>query len=274
MDFDVKASHILKISALTLSCATLIGCGTIQKPTSSYSLQRFATPEIASEAWRGSAHVGYAQMHKVVLPDSANSKPNFDCKGTPLCVEKDPYFLSGGLSVMPGLAFDYNSQLNRISTTWQFDGEYQNNAKAGNISQALVLGYSSHSESDSTDVNIQLELPGDFQLQSWDQTTKTIDIGWVGGYRIDDKWLVYGGPFVAFHDVDNSVSINRKSNTGLTKIDNQYNFSGRQLGANIALKYQVFYWLDLNLEFVSAQYRMNNYSTNDSQLNFMLGSRF
>jgi len=260
----------IKFTVFTLSSLLLTGCGTIQKPTSSYSLQRFASPEVAAEKWRPSAHVGSAKMHKVVLPESANSKPSFDCNASILCVEEDPYFFLGSLSVLPGLEFSFNSQLNRISATWQFYGDYHGNAKAGNISQALVMGVSGHSDSDKDISYFDIEVPNNFTKQSWDQTTKTLDIGWVGGYRIDDKWLVYGGPFVTYHKIDNTVEIK----TDISKIQNQYNFKGRQVGANIALQYAAFSWLDVNLEFVSARYRMNDGSINDSQVNFMLGSRF
>lgn len=270
MDVNVTNKNSLKIGAIAFSCLILVGCGTIQKPTSSYSLQRFATPEIASEALSGSAYIGYAQMHKVVLPDSANGKPSFDCNPTILCVEEDPYFVQGSLAVMPGLEFSFNSQLNRIGATWQFYGDYRGNAKTGNISQALVFGVSSHSESDTDVGNFEIEVPSEFTKQSWDQTTKTIDIGWVGGYRIDEQWLVYGGPFITYHDIDNTVEIK----TDLSKIQNRYDFKGRQVGANIAMQYTGFSWLDINLELVSARYSMNNGSINDSQINMMLGTRF
>ena len=59
-------------------------------------------------------------MHKVVLPDSANGKPSFDCNPTILCVEEDPYFVQGSLAVMPGLEFSFNSQLNRSGQLGNF----------------------------------------------------------------------------------------------------------------------------------------------------------
>lgn len=257
---------------LFLACASLLlfGCGTIQKPTSSYSLQRFATPEVAEEGWKPSLQIGFAEMHKVVLPDSANAKPSYDCNSAILCVENDPYFFQGNLSVISGLEFAFNSQLNRVSATWQFFGDFHEHAEAGNISQALVLGVSRHSESDTYVGNFDIEIPNGFTQHSWDQTTTSIDFGWVAGYRINENWLLYGGPFITLHDIDNSVT----AQTDLDKIQQHFNFKGRQLGTNIALKYKAFSWLDVDLEFVSAKYELNDGSTNNNQFNLMFGTRF
>jgi len=269
MDVIVMKTYLLNIAVLVTCPIILAGCNTFQKPSSSYSLQRFAVPEVASEAWKLSAHAGYAKIHKVVLPTTEAGMPNFDCKTNNSCVEDDHLFVAGDVSVAEGLAFTFNSQLNRISTTWQFYGENQGKAQAGNISQALVLGYSRHSDNSSTigDIN-------NFNPAEWSQKTQTVDLGWVGGYRIDEQWLIYGGPFVSIHDIDNTVDTTTRTANEVIKTYNQFNFSGRQQGANIAVQYQTFSWLEVQLEWVFARYQMNNASVNDSQLNLMVGTRF
>jgi len=265
-----------KFTGLIATTLFLLGCETLQKPTSSYSLQRLTAPEVAAQPWRASAHIGHAEMHKVVLPDSATSRPNFNCQDTPLCVVEGASFFSGNLTVLPGFAFAYNSQLNRVSATWQFAGDYADHAKPGNFSQALVLGASKHSDSDSAVELPSTQFTGRTAAGSWDQTTQAMDFGWIGGYRIHPDWLIYGGPFVTFHDIDNRVSTETRAE--VVNITNQFNFSARQLGANLAVQYQAFTLFDipieLHLEFVAARYRMNNGSIQDSQLNFMVGSRF
>ena len=144
-------------------------------------------------------------------------------------------------------------------------------AKAGNFSQALVLGYGLHKDHGAfgdaavvVDANTSL---------SWDQSTKSLDIGWVAGYRLNDDWLLYGGPFVVKHDIDMSSRF-RQPGDDYDTINPKRNFNGKQLGANIAAQYEFFHHMSLNLELISAKYRMDGVTQSDTQLNLMLGVRF
>lgn len=259
------------ISVVATLVSTLTGCTTYKNPSSSYGLQRFAVPEVAAESWQAEVNVGAATMHKVLLPPQNNQKPVFTCNKSTKCKTEEPVFVLAGLSVTPGLAFFYNARHNRVSATWQYGGDYAGQATTGNFSQALVLGFSTHKDNgyfgDATFIGDPNE------TLAWDQSTSTIDFGWVGGYRLNNNWLVYGGPFVTLHDID--TSSNYTAAGGLTQIKNpDQNFKGKQIGANAAVQYQFFRNMNVSVELVSANYRIDDVSQTDTQLNLMLGIHF
>lgn len=274
MDVNVRLDFALKLSVIVMSSAILVGCGSVpRKPASSYSLQRFITPEVASEPLKVAGQAGYANMHKVILPTTQEGSPDFQCEGTLYCRVDESTFIRGDITVASGVAFNYNTQLNRIGATWQFYGDYSDQAKAGNFSQALVIGYSRDKDEESTPEELG-DVNNGFNSRLWHQSTSSLDIGWVGGYRLADDWLVYGGPFTIVHDIDNTVNVEKQVDFEVIRLQNKYAFKGRQVGANIALRYEVLDWLDFHLEFVSSRYRLNNVTNSDSQFNFMVGTRF
>lgn len=265
----LKNAAILALSTTLIN--TLTGCSTVKNPSSSYSLQRFAVPEVAAESWQAEVNVGGASMHKVVLPPNKTQKPIFTCNESTKCKTEDPAFLLAGVSVTPGLAFYYNAQLNRVSATWQYAGAYAGQATTGNFSQALVLGYSQHK--DHGNFGDATFIGGTNQTLSWRQSTSAVDFGWVGGYRLNSQWLVYGGPFVTLHDIDTSSFYLATGN--INPVDNpDQNFKGKQMGANAAVQFQFFRNMNLNLELVGAKYRIDDVSKTDTQLNLMLGIHF
>ncbi len=270
----MNSKFLVNFTTLVLAAPLLVGCGALpKKPTSSYSLQRLAVPEVAAEPLKVGLQVGIADMHKVILPDTANASPDYNCDKIINCVVDDSTFTHADITVMQGLAFNYNTQLNRIGATWQFYGDYASASKAGNFSQALVFGYSRDKESES-DLSVEGEILTEFNPRSWQQSTDSLDIGWVGGYRVADQWLVYGGPFAIFHTIDNSVQLEKQLNADIISMENNFQFKGRQIGANIALRFEATSWLNFDIEFVSSQYRMNQQSNRDSQFNFAVATRF
>lgn len=261
----------LGIVAFATMLVTLAGCSTVENPASTYSLQRFAVPEVAAESWQAAIYVGSAETHKVVLPVHSSQKPNFTCNKSTKCKTEDPAFSTVGLSVAPGVAFQYNPALRRGSAIWQYGGDHAGQAKAGNFSQALVLGYGFHKDRGLFG-DAALVVDANTSL-SWDQSTKSVDIGWVAGYRLNDDWLLYGGPFVVKHDIDMSSRF-RQPGDDYDTINPKRNFNGNQLGANIAAQYEFFHRMNLNLELVSAKYRMDGVTQSDTQFNLMLGVNF
>ncbi len=249
----------------------LAGCSTVENPASTYSLQRFSVPEVAAESWQADIYVGSAETHKVVLPVHSSQKPNFNCNKSSKCKTETPVFTAVGLSVAKGIAFQYNAALRRGSAIWQYSGEHAGQAKTGNFSQALVLGYGLHKDQGAfgdaaftVDENTSL---------SWQQSTESVDLGWVAGYRLNDDWLLYGGPFIVKHHIDMSSRFRQPGHDQET-INPQRKFHGNQVGGNIAAQYKFTRGMTLDLELVSAKYRMDGVSQSDTQLNLMLGVHF
>lgn len=274
MDVNVRLNFMLKLSVIVLSSAGLIGCGVIpKKPTSSYGIQRFAVPEVAEKPLKFNLKAGAAEMYKVMLPATENDTPEFNCDRDGTCYANDPDFMYADVSVIKGISLNYNTQLNRIGAIWQFYGASSDQAKAGNFSQAIVVGFSRDKDSNELP-EIADSDPTVFNARAWSQSTSSVDIGWVGGYRLSDDWLVYGGPFVNYHDIDSSIHFEKRNNYDVFTMQQGYGLKGRQVGANIALRYDILSWLNVDVEFVSARYTMNNVSNRDSQFNFIIGTRF
>lgn len=249
----------------------LAACSTVKNPTTTYSLQRFVVPEVAAQSWRPAIYAGVAQTHKVVLPVHSAQQPNFSCNDQTKCKNEEPIFSMLALSVAPGVVFHYNTALRRVSATWQYAGEYAGQAKAGNFSQALVLGYGLFKDSGNFgDASVVVDAN---PTLSWDQSTQSIDIGWVAGYRLNDHWLLYGGPFVLKQDVDLSSRFMAPGD-GYETMNAKQNFKGTQVGANIATQYRLSRRTTVNLELVSAKYRMEQSQKTNTQLNLMLGIHF
>ncbi len=258
------------IFSITL-ISMLAACSTVKNPTATYNLQRFVVPEVAAQSWRPAIYAGVAQTHKVVLPVHNSQQPNFSCNNQTKCKNEEPIFSMLALSVAPGVVFHYNTALRRVSATWQYAGEYAGQAKAGNFSQALVLGYGLFK--DSGNFGDASEIADANPTLSWDQSTHSMDIGWVAGYRLNDNWLLYGGPFVLKQDVDLSSRF-MASGDGYETIHAKQNFKGTQVGANIATQYRLSRRTTVNLELVSAKYRMEQSQKTNTQLNLMLGIHF
>lgn len=266
----MRANNLLS-ATMTTTLLLLAGCSTVENPASTYSLQRFAVPEVAAESWQVGIYAGSAETHKVVLPVHSAQKPNFSCNKSTKCKTEEPVLSTFGLSVAPGLAFQYNPVMRRGSAIWQYSGDFAGQAKAGNFSQALVLGYGLHKDHGAFgDASVVVDANTSL---SWDQSTKSLDIGWVAGYRLNDDWLLYGGPFVVKHDIDMSSRFRQPGDYDDT-INPKRKFYGNQLGANIAAQYEFFHRMSLNLELVTAKYRMDGVTQSDTQLNLMLGVHF
>lgn len=266
---------VRRILSLSLVSAAVVGCSNLPPATSSYSLQRFAVPEVANKSYEVDVHIGSAEMHKVSLPSTQDGKPTFDCIALFDCHENDATFVQAGVSVLPGLAFSYDNQLDRVGIIWQFAGDHLGDSKTGNFSQALVFGASGHSDRASAN-QYKSNLVTDtlIRTDSWNQHTKAYDIGWVGGYRLNDDWLIYGGPFYTQHKIDLETSSEIYNVTPNVTVVGFSDFAGKQLGANIAAQYRFAGFMELNLELVSARYKLNSGSQTDTQFNLMLGARF
>ena len=78
-----------------------------------------------------------ANMHKVILPTTQEGSPDFQCERYIDIARVDESTLYADVSVIKGISFNYNTQLNRIGAIWQFYGDYSDQTKAGNFSQAL-----------------------------------------------------------------------------------------------------------------------------------------
>lgn len=271
----MRLSSVRRVIGLSLVSAAVVGCSNLPPASSSYSLQRFAVPEVASKSYQVDVHIGSAEMHKVSLPATQDGKPTFDCIELFDCHENDATFVQAGVSVLPGLALSYDNQLDRVGITWQFAGAHLGDSKTGNFSQALVFGASGHSDQASAN-QYQSKLGVDtlVRTDSWNQHTKAYDIGWVGGYRLNDNWLIYGGPFYTLHKIDLESRSEIYNVTPNVTVVGFSDFEGKQLGANIAAQYRFSESFELNLEVVSARYKLNSGSQTDTQLNLMLGARF
>lgn len=271
----MRLPAVHRVIGLSLVSAAVVGCSNLPPATSSYSLQRFAVPEVANKSYAVDVHLGSAEMHKVTLPATQDGKPTFDCLELFDCEENDATFVQAGVSIVPGLAFSYDNQLDRIGVIWQFAGAHLGDSKTGNFSQAIVLGASGHSDQASAN-QYQSNLGVDtlVRTDSWNQHTKAYDIGWVGGYRVDDNLLIYGGPFYTLHKIDLESRSEIYNVTPNVTVVGFSDFEGKQLGANIAAQYRFSESLEVNLEVVSARYKLNSASQTDTQLNLMMGARF
>ena len=47
----MRANNLLS-ATMTTTLLLLAGCSTVENPASTYSLQRFAVPEVAAESWQ------------------------------------------------------------------------------------------------------------------------------------------------------------------------------------------------------------------------------
>lgn len=271
----MRLPSIHRVLSFSLMSGVLLGCSNLPPATSSYSLQRFAVPEVASKSYEVDVHIGSAEMHKVSLPATQNGTPSFDCLELFDCHENDATFVQAGVSVLPGLALSYDNQLDRVGIIWQFAGAHLGDSKTGNFSQALVFGASGHSNAASSNqYKSNLGTGEIIRTDSWNQHTKAYDIGWVGGYRLNDDWLIYGGPFYTLHKIDLESRSEIYDVTPNVTVLGFYDFEGKQLGANIAAQYRFFDAMELNIELVSARYKLNSGSQTDTQVNLMLGARF
>jgi hypothetical protein len=78
----------------------------------------------------------------------------------------------------------------RFGLKYQIFGPRAPDAKTGNVSAAVTASWAKRISSGTTDA-----LPTTQTYGSYDFTRSIIDIALVLGARMNDKWLVYGGPF-------------------------------------------------------------------------------
>jgi hypothetical protein len=198
--------------------------------TTHLTANRFDSPEAAGKLGAGDIHGGFESGPLfTITPDSTVNPPDFSRAGFSH-TDLDG-FLAGDLGLLDQL--DVGLKLRFNNTTlgqikYQFLGEPRLSAKEGNFSLAASFAGGGATHNSTNTEEFALGTP----ITATDTLTETdLDAAVIGGYRLQDVLLIYGGPFWTRRSYSGNIS----QTGGAT---GTYPFNGiiQQFGMNVGLQ--------------------------------------
>jgi hypothetical protein len=146
----------------------------------------------------------------------------------------------------------------RFEAKWQILGDTFHEAKSGNIPLALTSSVAfSHDE----------DTPNASSTNSVALHEVIYDVALISGYRINEKWLIYGGPFILWDEIKSSY----KQGPGFGNIDTDGTL--RSFGANLGGEY-TFGQAFLRAEFAGTKTRLGQTYSGRGTYGLAMGVRF
>ena len=276
-------TQLLKYGHYVLLLLVLSGCSVNTPPHTSLSLVRFESPELSAKPLSVQLNQGLSEDRVVTLSNNQESQVSYGCSqpdwtSADGSCEQEYVFLRGSLAVAKGLEVAYTKHADhRISVKHQFAGQHRENADEGNWSQAVVVGYSWQQNDYDRATFDQLHSPSpDIYLthSRWEQKTTGYDIGYVLGYRVSPRLLIYGGPYLYKGKLKGEQFLTLTENNSETELIIDLDSTGRKLGLNLALQFNFGKYFVLQTEVVSSRLTWANVNKQANQINIMAGVQF
>ena len=246
------------VIASVIMCGLASGC--TNGSSTALSIARLQSPEVSEKPFKVSAKLGVGPETRIDLTRNDDStccsllsRPNTlsadDIKLQPEIDEGNTFVPHGSLSLSVAsnweVSYIGNSD-HRVMVKYQFAGNNREQAKKGNLSQAVTFSLGRTSD----DFYSEGQLDSNFELNhlvatSASQETDIADFAWVIGYRLADKHLVYGGPFYTYAKLSGrqNFSLAKGSiETGeptFTDVDLDLDSEGSVAGINFAYEYNM-----------------------------------
>jgi hypothetical protein len=196
------------------------------------------------------------------------------------------------LSVAPRWELKYSSHNdNKISVKYQFYGDTGDKATKGNYSQAVSVGLAAYDDSASglftERTNTTNEDGAEIELTTftdYDQDTYTLDVAWIHGYRLNDNFMFYGGPFFIHGKLDgdlvNRTTVTMEPSTGSTPLSDgnqtrtNLDSTGNMLGINVAGEYEFDFGMFVTLEVALSRLDWDGAKATDTSVALQFGYHF
>ncbi|ALO36428.1 hypothetical protein CMT41_18025 [Colwellia sp. MT41] len=227
----------------------------------SLSNTRLDNPEVSSKplqvnlAW-SNGNRKYLMIEKIAEGDYGN-------EGTG--------FVRASITTIPGLALSVNDGAGSVlhfAAKYQFYGQYSDQSKTGNISQAITLGYEKKNTKGTSTTGIQSDYGYTYDDDSsWQHNTGIYDVAWIVGYKLSPHNIIYGGPFYQWGTLKGSKNFS----SGVSK---NLNSNGSSIGANIAIEHRFTYGLGVGAELLYSSSNWAGYHSSDSAFNFKVDFQF
>ena len=234
----MKSGSLIILLAILLS-----GCNST--PEVANPMARFESPEVHNEAFNFKVAIGSEKTNDINID---NSKKNSKTKATRLSAAMS---LSHGFEINTVYDFDRN----KVSLKYQWLGASLEQSNAKNYSLATSVGRWTFNDSGYSD---------NTKYRSWDLYQEVIDLAIIGGYRIDDKTLLYSSLFYQTGDIEGTIT---SSNTPFTD-------DGYGIGLSLAVEYQLFTWLAITGELVHHKNEWFNKNNSETGINANVEFRF
>lgn len=245
------------ITILTISA--LAGCNST--PHINTHLARFQNPEISKEPFQFDLSLGTDNTVKTSMNPVKDS--DIDTK----------IRVSGSLALGGGFELEVNE---KASLRYQFSGEHREQAVAGNISQAVSIGYGK--DANSNEFGYEEELNG--RLYKLD--VNYLDVAWNVGYRYSPEWLFYGSVFAKqgrskisyYSAIDYSVNSSCTEKFANACLLERMTDSGKVYGITAAAEYALTSKWALEVEGVLSHVNWFDKGENVTTLNANIKYRF
>ncbi|MGZ3693675.1 MAG: hypothetical protein ACXWQO_05715 [Bdellovibrionota bacterium] len=234
-----------------LSALLLCSCSVMVKTP----LTRFDSPETRGKQGGVDGYLAYQGRNEVELTSNTLvSAPNLDRPS----VQPPGHRLMANGSV--GLAEKFEISLTlpaaRLGVKYQILGDSHDAATKGNIPLAVTSSISSVSEEEA-------DISSTFKLKEL-----VYDLALVSGYRINEMWLIYGGPFILWDD----IKTNYRPSASAPSVDSSGKLTsyGANLGVEASLNQQGF----VRAEFAGAKTTLGKVKSGRGTYGLALGMHF
>lgn len=231
---------------------------------------RLMNPEVSNQQWAGRLAVGRDARSQVITDvrehnnESFSSSPDDEFLFTEIALAKSGVEL-----------FHRSSQGETIGIKYQFSGQHSEAAQSGNIAQAIAFSveFSNENEgsyyryNDNACIVDEPCHPSDTSTyEHWQNKTKTLDLAWIGGYRINKNLIIYGGPYIQY----GKIYINSDSQDYELLSDQ----SARKLGLSLALEHRFNNKIGVAAEIVGSNTKWHNRSLSNTGASFKVDYQF
>lgn len=246
---------LLRTGMLLAMLSLFAGCSTpridVNLPTA-----RMDLPEVGNDSFRGRVGAIAAQYHRVTLTstDSETNTPTDSSTLVGNVSTREKRFMGDfKMNALPGLEFGARRGQSGVTL---FQGKYQllgssyQQSDAGNLSLAASLGYGwvqdtadQHDASSCTELWIFCSTgsPIGWESDYWESEvdTRIMDFALIGGYRLSQQWLAFGGLYRQHYDMTAQIRYGTRQNSQTTWAASlETRQDGRQSGLNLGLEWR------------------------------------
>lgn len=191
---------------------------------------RFQLPEVSERIFSSNISINQHTGSDVVIVENADQSPPDD---------KTSYVTSAGdivtggdaaITILPRteISLSYARGTYLIGGKVQVLGPAREQSSKGDLSFAVSAGYG-YNQIDETDDSGRLRWKANYEV-------KALDASAILGYRVGQRWLLYGGPFYQSYDVSGKLH-QLNSTTGASMGEFNIDSSGHFYGLNFGFEF-------------------------------------
>ncbi len=218
---------------LIVACLFCFGCASVytRVPTG-----RFDSPETPGENLHKRLGFGLGGTHEVTLVSDASARPPILNNAKTTTTTEIPVRFSLGFTdrIEAGARYGILTGIAMLFGKFQFTGDPAWRAKEGNFSTSIFAAIGGNENNNKGDQNGTFG-PGGYPWTS-KVTTTLADIALILGYRVNNYFLIFGGPFATFYTYKGSINQQATADGTSPAADYPLNGSGRNTGANLAFQ--------------------------------------